>query len=140
MKYRARGNISNFFAQGSAIVLVLVFTTICLIILLGLLGWVTSNARLTQRHCQYSRSVAAAEAATEKVLTAISTDYKNLGQGYVLANLDTYRHMCPTSSEDPAWGDNDRAVAEPRIGQRGTRGLSPSSSMDHTGVHTLHEV
>lgn len=85
--------------------MVLVFTTICLIILLGLLGWVTSNARLTQRHCQYTRSIAAAEAATEKVLTAISTDYKYQGQGYVLANLDTYRHMYPTSSENPAWAD-----------------------------------
>src|SRR5437660_596272 len=91
--------------SGSAIVVVLVFTTVCLIILLGLLGWVTSNARLTQRHCQYNRALAAAEAATEKVLTAISTDYKNQGQGYVLTNMSHYRDMYPTAAEDPAWAN-----------------------------------
>ena len=89
--------------RGSAIVLVLVFTSVCLIVLLGLLGWVGGNARLTQRHCQYSRCVAAAEAATEKILTQMALDYKIYGHGYVLTNMDVYRAMRPTTNESMAW-------------------------------------
>src|SRR5258706_1441463 len=89
--------------SANSLVLVLVFTSVCLIILLGMLGWVSANARLTQRHCEYTRSIAAAEAATERVLAAITTDYKNYGQGYVLTNLDFYRRLVPTVAENPDW-------------------------------------
>src|ERR1051325_1145284 len=95
--------VRPFSERANSIIIVLVFTTVCLIVLAGLLGWSTVNTRLTQRYCRYNRSIAAAEAATEKVLTAISTDYKNLGQGYVLNNLDRYRNMNPSPSENPVW-------------------------------------
>jgi hypothetical protein len=89
--------------QGSAIVLVLVFTSVCLIVMLGLLGWVRTNANLTQRHCRYSQATFAAEAATEKVLAAISTDYKDWGLGYVLTNISKYQNMTPKGDESSLW-------------------------------------
>lgn len=91
--------------EGSAIVVTMVFTTVCLLVCLGLMGWVNVNARLTHRHIEYSRTTAAAEAATEKVFTTISTDYANNGAGYVLANMDKYRNLVPTTAENAAWDD-----------------------------------
>lgn len=97
--------ISGNQKQGSSLVVVLVFTSVCLIICLGLMGWAGANSRLTHRHIQYSRTTAAAEAATEKVFTSISADYRDNGAGYVLANMDKYRDLYPTASENPAWAD-----------------------------------
>ncbi len=91
--------------RGSAIVLVLVFTTVCLIVLAAALEWSMTNTNLNYRYCQSTRSTAAAEAATEKVLSALATDYRNLGEGYVLTNIAYYRGLYPTPSESSTWAD-----------------------------------
>src|SRR5207244_4975203 len=51
------------------------------------------------------RYAADAEATTEKVLAAITADYKNYGQGYVLTNLDYYRRIVPTTDENSDWAN-----------------------------------
>src|SRR4051794_12287637 len=90
-------------SRGNALLAVLVIITASLIILGATLNWSSNTKRTTGRYNQYTRSLAAAEAATEKVIVAINSDYKNQGQAYVLKNLDKYRLMTPTSSEDPIW-------------------------------------
>lgn len=86
-------------------ILALIFVTVTLIILAGALGWATTSTRLTGRNVEYFRTEAAAEAATEKVLAAIATDYHEQGDWYVQANLDRYKQMIPTNVENAAWGN-----------------------------------
>lgn len=90
--------------QGHALLLVVVFLAISSIILAGALNWSKSNVMLNERNNQYFRSLAAAEAATEKVLTHVAKDYEAEGEHMVLANLGTYRGLVPNTSENPDWG------------------------------------
>src|SRR5437867_2450743 len=91
--------------SGSALVMVMVVISASLLMLGAALSWMSNNKTLTHRYNQYTRSTAAAEAATEKVIVAINNDYKLLGQTYVLNNLDKYRQMVPSRAENIAWRD-----------------------------------
>jgi hypothetical protein len=90
--------------NGSALALTLILTTIALAILASVMAWSTTSARLTHRSIQYTRSVAAAEAATEKVVSEISRDFLYGGEQLVSANLDHYRSgTVPTTSDSSYW-------------------------------------
>jgi len=94
------------FAQstsGNAIVMVMVLIGVSMLLIGVALSWMSGHKSLTHRYTQYTRSVSAAEAATEKVLVAINQDYKNFGHGYVMKNLDKYRSMVPKTAEFPDW-------------------------------------
>jgi hypothetical protein len=67
------------------------------------LTWTSGQKSLTQRYSQYTRSVSAAEAATEKVIVAINQDYRNSGPAVVMKNLDKYRTLVPKASEYAEW-------------------------------------
>jgi len=85
--------------------MVLFFGGIGLLALAGALGWVTTNGNLIYRNNQHYRTVAAAEAATEKVLASMTRDFKNSGEGTIYANRSTYAGLIPTSSENAVWGN-----------------------------------
>ncbi len=88
-----------------ALIFVLMFTAVGLVALGGALQWTSSNARQTERNNNYFIACAAAEAATEKVLTSVSTDFQGKGEGEVYNKLGTYRSMTPTSGDDSYWGN-----------------------------------
>lgn len=88
---------------GYALVTVLVFGTIGLALLSGALGWTLTNVNLNQRNNQYFRTVSAAEAATEKVLSNLSSDYQRDGDALVTEHLSSYRNMVPTTAENAVW-------------------------------------
>jgi len=88
---------------GSALLLTLTMSAIALLTVAGVLAYAAANARLTYRSNQYSRSVAAAEAATEKVVAQISRDYLNGGEALVLANLANYQQLTPSSTDSSYW-------------------------------------
>ena len=68
------------------------------------MSWSASSTRLTYRSIQYNRSVAAAEAATEKVVSQINRDFLYGGESLVSNNLSTYRqNTVPTSSDSSYW-------------------------------------
>jgi hypothetical protein len=67
------------------------------------LSWMSNHKSLTHRYSQYTRSVSAAEAATEKVIVGINHDYKNFGHGHVMKNLDKYRSYVPKGAEYAEW-------------------------------------
>jgi hypothetical protein len=90
--------------RGYALMMVLFFGGIGLLALAGALGWVTTNGNLIYRNNQHYRTVAAAEAATEKILTRITRDFKDSGEPMVYANRSTYSALVPTSAENPIWG------------------------------------
>jgi hypothetical protein len=91
--------------RGYALMMVMFFGGIGLLALAGALGWVSTNGTLIYRNNQYYRTVAAAEAATEKVLSRITRDYKNTGESTVYGNLGTYAALIPSTAENPIWGN-----------------------------------
>jgi Tfp pilus assembly protein PilX len=76
---------------GSALMLTLIMSAIALALLAGAMSWSVSSTRLTYRSIQYNRSVAAAEAATEKVASQINRDFLYGGAGLVVNNLNSYQ-------------------------------------------------
>jgi len=90
--------------DGFSLALVLVFTGVLFLLLSGVLALTTTNANLTQRYNEYYDSVAAAEAATEKVVTSMARDFQSSGVSGVDGNLANYGASIPTSAEVSDWG------------------------------------
>jgi hypothetical protein len=88
---------------GSALALTMIMTGIALAILAGAMTWSANTTRLTHRSIQYNRSVAAAEAATEKVVSHITRDFLSGGEKGVQDNLASYRHLVPKASDSTFW-------------------------------------
>jgi hypothetical protein len=88
---------------GSALALTMIMTGIALAILASAMTWSANSTRQTYRAIQYDRSVAAAEAATEKVLTSMTRDFLVGGDKLVTDNLENYRQTVPTSSDSTYW-------------------------------------
>src|SRR5271170_5146980 len=89
--------------QGNALIITMIMCGVALLTLIGIMSWSGGTARLTARSNQYVRSVAAAEAATEKVMSALNTDFLSGGEELVDANLTSYRSMVPTSTDSSYW-------------------------------------
>jgi len=92
-------------AHGYALMMVLFFGGVGLLALAGALGWVSTNGTLISRSNLNYRTIAAAEAATEKVLAKITRDFKNGGESTVYGSLGTYSGLVPTSTESPLWAN-----------------------------------
>src|SRR6185295_5367589 len=60
----------------SSLILVLVVTAGGILLVAGVLSWISTNNRLTQRLNRYEASVAAAGAATEKVVSRMARDFQ----------------------------------------------------------------
>jgi len=88
-----------------ALIWVLVFLAVSMLIMGGVMAWTTTAARLTDRNNQYTESLAAAEAATEKVVGAIMNDFRNGNQGRVFLNMPNYELMVPTPTENAMWAN-----------------------------------
>lgn len=83
----------------------LIMTAIGLAVLASAMAWSTQSTRLTHRSIQYHRSVVAAEAATEKVLSQLSRDYLMGGNKQILDNMTTYQQVVPTTSDSSYWSN-----------------------------------
>ncbi|MGH8525835.1 MAG: hypothetical protein ACREXY_17000, partial [Gammaproteobacteria bacterium] len=101
MKTRRRSHAES----GSALVTILFIMMVGLMVVAAALTWTFSSHSMTHRYSQYTRCIAAAEAATEKAVIAINDDYDKLGQAYVVNNLSKYRGLVPTRTEHERWGN-----------------------------------
>lgn len=91
--------------EGSSLFLVVILIVIAFMMLGSALSWSTNNAITIARNGQYWRTVAAAESATEKILTRLARDFQSAnGESAVFGNLSTYGSAVPTSAEDSYWG------------------------------------
>src|SRR3990170_2057256 len=88
---------------GYALILVMGFMGVSLLILTGVLGWTSTNVRLNQRNNDYFDAVAAAEAATEKVVAHLAADFKQSGESLVFQRIPIYRGLVPDALETPFW-------------------------------------
>ena len=111
---------------GSALMLTMLMTGIALAILAGAMTWSANSTRLTHRSIQYTRSIAAAEAATEKVLSRLNRDYLRGGEKLIQDNLVSYRLTVPGSSDSSYWNQWEFNDASGHIGQ--TYVQSPNAS------------
>ena len=102
---------------GSALLLTLILTALALLTLGGILAWASTSSRLTYRANQYACTVAAAEAATEKVLSRLAQDYQTGGEKRVSDNLDLYRRIVLTGADAPYWSGWEFNDACGNVGQ-----------------------
>jgi len=107
---------------GSALMLTLIMSAIALALLAAAMSWSAGSTKLTYRSIQYNQSVAAAEAATEKVVTQINRDFLYGSLNLVINNLNTYRKTVPTSSDSPCWGTWQFDDGNGNIGQTYVQG------------------
>ena len=109
---------------GSALMLTMIMSAIALAILVAAMSWSASSTRLTYRSIQYNQSIAAAEAATEKVISQINRDYLFGGENLVNKNLRTYQNIVPTSSDSFYWSTWQFNDANGHIGQTYVQSMS----------------
>ncbi len=109
--------------------LTMVMTGIALAILAGAMAWSASNTKQTHRSIQHVRAVAAAEAATEKVLTRIARDFLSGGEKLVKVNLDndSYRTNVPTTTDSAYWGQWEFNDATGNNGRTYVQGTSSTN-------------
>lgn len=86
-----------------ALLLTLAFSAVTLGILASAMRWSVTNLRLNGRNIEYFKTLAAAEAATEGVISHLTTDYQTGGDAMVQHNLGTYRSIVPVAGQDPYW-------------------------------------
>src|SRR2546425_800697 len=92
--------------EGSSLFLVMTLIVIAFLMLASALSWSQNNALTTARNNQYWRTITAAEAATEKVLTRLATDFQGAnGESAVYSTLTagTYGGVVPTASDNNYW-------------------------------------
>lgn len=89
--------------SGYALAFVLIFSAIGLALLAGVLLSASTNASLTQRNNQYFASVEASEAATEKVIAELTSDFLGNGAATVSGKMSVYHSRTPQASENSRW-------------------------------------
>ena len=87
---------------GYALIMILCFLVVCLIVFSSTMFWISSNSSVTARNNQFNMSEAAAEAATEEVLSQMNYDY--VAQS--LSNNGAYygSTFIPKASDQVNWG------------------------------------
>ena len=111
--------------EGYALVTVVVLGGVSLAILASTLTWTTNNANFNARHNQYLESLAAAEAATEKVLSSLSVDYQAAGAAAVHSRMSSYAAMVPVTAESAYWSGYEFSNAQGDVGQTYVAATSP---------------
>src|ERR1039457_2324316 len=62
-------------SRGYALIIIMCFLGVCLVVFASVMYWITSSSYVTTRNNQFNMSEAAAEAATEKVLSQMNYEY-----------------------------------------------------------------
>ena len=96
---------SPFGPPDVALMTVLVMAAISLLVLAGAMQRTSTVVLLNERHNQYATTICAAEAATEKVIGRMRSDYSSGSDSQITLNLDLYRGSIPTTQESSRWGD-----------------------------------
>src|SRR5207302_6401152 len=72
--------------EGSSLFLVMTLIVIAFLMLASALSWSQNNALTIARNNQYWRTIAAAEAATEKVFARLHEDFQSTGENTIYNN------------------------------------------------------
>lgn len=97
-------NIATHTSRGGyALVAVLLLGAVTLTVLTATMTRTANSASLNERNNQYSLTLAAAEAATEKALAQVMAEYQIGGETRVFGNLDLLRTATPVPQENELW-------------------------------------
>jgi hypothetical protein len=88
---------------GYAMVIVLLFCAVGLMLLAATLDRANGNSALTNRRNGYYDAMEASEAATEKVIAEMSSDFLNDGAATVSGKSSVYHGRIPLASENASW-------------------------------------
>lgn len=91
--------------QGYVLLIVMVMLAISIVAAVSLSTYNAHQVRLNQRNNDYFLAIGAAEAATEKVLSQMTSDFRDYGSGYLIQKLNVYRTNTPSPSEYQEWGN-----------------------------------
>ena len=83
--------------SGFALVIVLAFLVASLVVFASVMYWATSDARITQRNNAFNQSEAAAESASEFVISKMMSDFNNL----CLNATNSYNTLIPPTNGWP---------------------------------------
>jgi len=112
--------------SGLSLILTLVVAAGATVLIGGALYYTSTQTTLTRRINQYDSSVAAAVAATEKVVTSMTKDFQVGGDTVVQNNLNAYRGLVPTV-------DDGRGLISGLLeGLGGLLGLGGTANTDST--------
>src|SRR5919109_1343820 len=102
---RPKGGALPRHSEGFSLLLVMFLVGVGFPLMTGVLRWSGVNSNLADRYNEYYTALAAAEAATEKVISQISRDFQNGGPACVDGNLSAYGSSYPTPAEAAEWGE-----------------------------------
>jgi hypothetical protein len=95
--------LSRHRRKAFALMIVMCFGAISLLILASTIKWTNTTASLNDRAVRHSIAVAAAEAATEKVIAELAVDFAKQGPATVHGKVPTYRTRLPAAAESAHW-------------------------------------
>jgi len=90
--------------KATALLVVMALGVAGTIVLSGTLKWTSHNAMVINRNIAYQNAVLAAEAATEKALSTLITDFAKEGAGTVAGRMNEYKKRIPKPDEHPSVG------------------------------------
>ena len=102
---------------GFALLMVMVMLAISFLILGATMARTTTNTKLIDRNTAYIASTTAAEAATEKALALLMSDYQQGAEALILSNLSVYQSAVPSSSESSFWTNFQFSDAQGHTGK-----------------------
>ena len=124
--------------RGYALLTVLLFAVIGLTALASALQWTNQTSMLNERAAESRTALMAAEAATEKVISAMTADFQKGGETMVWNNVGSYSALVPSPTESSYWSTfqfaNGRGTGGATYVQRiSTRKYKPLESR-YTGL------
>jgi hypothetical protein len=102
--------------SGLSLIVTLVIAAGASVLIGGVLYYTSTQTTLTRRINQYDGSVAAAVAATEKVVTSITKDFHFGGEPAVRNSLNLYKALVPTDSDLSAALNLLGPITDPLLG------------------------
>ena len=118
--------------------MVMLFIGLGLLLMTGLLRYSNANSTATERYNEYYTTLAASEAATEKIIGNISHYYQNFGVAGVDNQLINFGNMYPTAGEllgvgwQDEWGSYD--FMNP-VGGNNSTYVAKLSNEQYTGLN-----
>ena len=114
-------------ARAYALLIVMAFTGVSLLVLTGAMTWSSQTASITQRNNEYFVTLAAAEGATERLLSRISDDYRSGGEALVYSRMAAYSDDIPTAADSAKWNAYEFSNGQGTLNSTFVNRLAPSS-------------
>lgn len=123
---------------GYSLITTMVLTAAATIVLGSTLSRTLTSSKLNDRNNQYNVCGAAAEAATEKVLSRMAVDFANGGEQALSNNLAAYRSTVPTPAENPFWTNFQFSDGQGNAGKTYVTRVTTNASLPFVALLTQY--